>query len=120
VRSYICVAGLSLLLGAGLVACLGLFRERTELDRQRDQYAREYSERQRELEDGLEECIGLVDTARATVERTGSQLSTAISDLRTAKSFIEQAIKERQDLNDQLNSLRSNLLGLRDTDREGN
>lgn len=84
-------------------------RKIADLSGQRDQLNREYTERQRELESNVRECVGYVETARAIVERTGYNTSAAISDLREARSLIEQGIKEKQGVEMELYRLSANL-----------
>ena len=87
--------------------------EIADLNRQRDQLVREYTDRQRLIESGITECLRIVETAGAIVERTGTNASAAISDLRTARAFIEEAITERENTQMELDRLRSSLHGLR-------
>jgi len=111
-RSIAIMCLCSLCLGAGAASWFWNWRftgERTELDRQRTELAGQFAEKQRQLESSINECLGYVDTARAISERNDAELQSAVTDLRKAKSYIEQAIKERQDLNDQLSMLRASL-----------
>jgi len=92
-------------------------REIADLDRQRDQLIGEYSDRQRIIKDGITECLGIVENAGAIVERTGTNASAAISDLRQAGVFIRQAIEDKYDVQMELDCLRASLYRLGDMDR---
>jgi hypothetical protein len=85
-----------------------------ELTERYNQLSRDYTERQRELESNLAECIGYVESARAITERTSANASRAVENLREAISYIEQSIKERKVLQDQLHNLRAGLYRIRD------
>jgi hypothetical protein len=122
-RRFILCCGCCLLLGAGggIGIGWGIWGRPAgggaELDRQRDSLAGEYSERQRELESGLAECIGIIDNARATIERTDGELSGAIKNLEDAKRFVKAGIEERENLKMDIDSLRARLLDLRGDNR---
>ena len=80
------------------------------LNRKYDNLAREYADRQRKIEDGIDRCLGIV-------ERTETNTSGAISNLRTAVDLIKQGIEENKALKSELSRIRTDLYGDRDMDR---
>lgn len=122
---FICVFIIGLLTGAGgsyfITRSVGTI---SNLDRERHRLDAEYNERQRIIDENQQSAIELVDesiryveNARAINQRTGANAGAAISDLRTASDFIRQGIKEKQDIENELNNLRATLYNLRDINR---
>ena len=91
--------------------------EIADLNQRYDQLNREYTERQRIVESNVSECIGYVESAREIAERTGENTIRAISNLQEAKSYIEQGIEERKNIEMELDRLRAALCRIRDMDR---
>ena len=81
-----------------------------ELDRRYDNLNREYTDRQREIEEGIGKCIRII-------ERTEANTTGAISNLRTAIEYIKQGIEEREALKSELSHIRASLYSDRDMDR---
>ena len=82
------------------------------LNTRNHQLGREYSERQRELENGVGECLRHVANARAIAERTGENAGRAIGNLTEASALIKQGIAERENLKMELDNLRARLYRL--------
>ena len=114
-------------LGAGIVIgaviafiCTGIVwrgraaGEIAELNRRIDQLNREYTERQRELENNVGQCLEFVDTAGTIAERTGENAGRAIGNLREAVDLIRQGIAEREALKMEFDNLRTALYRIRD------
>jgi hypothetical protein len=74
---------------------------------------RDYRDRQRTIESGIDECLGIVERAGAIAERTGHNAGRAIGNLREASDLIKEGIAERESLKSELLSLRAGLLRLR-------
>ncbi len=100
-------------IGAGIAAGRSA-GEIADLNRRYDQLDREYTERQRELENNVEQCIGYVESAREITERTGENAGRAISNLKEAGALIRQGIEERENLKVELDNLRASLYRIRD------
>jgi len=106
---------------AGIICGIAIWRndrrssgEIAELNRRYNELDREYTERQRDIEDNVERCIEFVGIAREITDRTGANSSTAISNLSAARDFIKQGIKEKEALKMELDNIRSGLYGIRD------
>jgi hypothetical protein len=93
-------------------------KEVAALDIRLHQLNRDYSKRQRELENNLEQCIEHVENAGNIVERTSANTGRAIQNLREAVLLIEQGIEERKSLEMELNSLRAGLHRIRDSHQQ--
>jgi len=82
-----------------------------------NQLDREYTERQRQLESGIDQCLGYVERARTITERTGENASRAVANLREASDLIRAGIEEREALKMELSRLSASLHRLRGLDR---
>jgi len=91
------------------------------LNQRYDNLNREYTDRQRIVEEQqrsigqrVDECVGYVESAGAITERTGENASRAITNLREASAYIRQGIEERKNLEMELDNLRAGLYRIRD------
>ena len=116
-KNYIIVGAMCFVLGA-VCAGLGFWRgtagEIAELNQRYDQLTREYQDRQRELENNVGQCLGIIDTARDIAERTGENAGGAITNLREASDLIKQGIAQREAFKVELDNLRAGLHRVRD------
>jgi len=89
------------------------------LNKRNAELAREYTERQRVIENNVDQCLRYVETARGITERTGENASRAVANLREASDLIRAGIVERQALNVELDRLRAGLYRIGDLGRVG-
>jgi peptidoglycan hydrolase CwlO-like protein len=91
-----------------------------ELDRQLSSLDREHRARQRDLETNLgdignitENAIANLEGAGIIIERTGSELQSAATNLRDAKNVLKNLAIQIQDLQSELDSCRTGLYRIR-------